>query len=761
MKHKAEPVYRKGIWVGKSSWSDNHICLTRSGAVEARSIRRLPEQFDGYMLINAKGVPWQYSVQGILMKLKSARKRPAIAEGEVHGDEQVLEEEAKQAGTAVAIGLYTPGGFVGGESSAAITTAAPSTPMLGASMQSTPAVEARQGSKTPALPKQAVTDPSITVPERTDEADEAGRSRKAESAEELRGNESPKKARLQEASSASGLKRDILPLSPVEIAAEQEQNSPKRLRVVDEEFPTGDNKVAEGVLQSMLNDDSDEEVVEEGGKPPDISEEELRVLDGKAIMEEEDRLLKMEVLEKIPDDADEDPESYNITTKMVVTWKNRKEKGGWFRRARLVARQFKWSVFTDDSFAPTSASVIVRLLLQFLVMAGDLAAYVMDIKDAFLMIKQPDDEKATVTTPNGKYKLLRNLPGQRNAAAQWFGGFCAVAKEYGMEMDAMQPTLMRKKGPQEKGKRLLLTIHVDDLLMIGDEPEVEKFIEFMTKDKGWKAEVQGPMYRGKFKYLKRNIEWTDDGVTIRADAAHIEELARFAGVEHKKPRATPTDSKSTKISKDDEPMPSSEVTKYRSCIGKLLYIGPDRPDVQFVSQGLASFIQVPTRKAWQYLKHVSSYLLGTKNEGILLQVGARGKSVLNTDDDGNFEIENGEKSLIEVICDADYAGDQVTRKSVSGVQFFLNGNMMESYVRSQRAIALSSGESKYICMVGGASESMFLQHCWEFIAGEKADVVVRSDSSAARSLATRIGIGRSRRIAAGMLWLQQKWPTKT
>ena len=35
-------------------------------------------------------------------------------------------------------------------------------------------------------------------------------------------------------------------------------------------------------------------------------------------------------------------------------------------------------------------------------------------------------------------------------------------------------------------------------------------------------------------------------------------------------------------------------------------------------------------------------------------------------------------------------------------------------------------------------------------------MVCRSDSSAARSLAQRVGIGRSRHIAANMLWIQQK-----
>jgi len=99
-----------------------------------------------------------------------------------------------------------------------------------------------------------------------------------------------------------------------------------------------------------------------------------------------------------------------------MTWKPRLEKGGWFRRAKLVARQFRWSVFSDDSLAPTSAAVIMKLLAQLAVRTSMLL-FTVDVKDAFLMIPQPADEKATVTTVNGKCKLLRNLPGQRNAAA--------------------------------------------------------------------------------------------------------------------------------------------------------------------------------------------------------------------------------------------------------------------------------------------------------------------------------------------------------
>ena len=269
------------------------------------------------------------------------------------------------------------------------------------------------------------------------------------------------------------------------------------------------------------------------------------------------------------------------------------------------------------------------------------------------------------------------------------------------------------------------------------------------------------MSSGRFKYLKRNIEVVEGGVTIRPDAHQIEELAELCGVTKQKPRTTPTDHKFNKLTKEDEKVAEGEVTRFGSCIGKLLYIAPDRPDVQFVAQGLASLMQQPTKTGWRYVKRVSSYLFGTRDEGILLESGPKGRSVLhidNADGERSFEFEDGEKSLLEVVCDDDYAyaGDQRTRRSVSSVQIYLDGNLMESYVRCQKSIALSSGESEYIAMVGGVSEAMFIQHCWEFLTGDEPELMCRSDSSAARSLAQRVGIGRSRHIAASMLRIQQK-----
>ena len=427
---------------------------------------------------------------------------------------------------------------------------------------------------------------------------------------------------------------------------------------------------------------------------------------------------------------------------MVVTWKHRDEQGGWFRRARLVGRQFKWSVFTEDAFAPTSASVVVRMLLHLQMITG-YALYTLDVKDGFLLMDQPADEKAMIITENGKYRLKKNLPGQRNAAAQWFKGFCQVAKEFGLEQDVMQPTMMRSSKKSEGGNKrnLYLTIHVDDLLIVGVEEEVERFIKFIEAK--WKVEKRGPLYAGPFHYLKRSMEIVDKGITIRPDQEHIKELAKVTNVLNRKPRSTPGDGNFTKLKKDDEAIPAAQVTLYRSAVGKLPYIAPDRPDIQFVAQGLASLMQRPTKKGWQAMQHVSSYLLGTMDKGLLLEHGQRGKSVLNTNEDIYEWSVDDSNHLLEVMCDADYAGQRDTRRSVSSAQLCLNGCLMESYVRCQRSIALSSGESEYVAMVGGCSEGLFLKHCWQFLTEEDIDMVCRSDSSAARSLAGRVGVGKA------------------
>ena len=81
---------------------------------------------------------------------------------------------------------------------------------------------------------------------------------------------------------------------------------------------------------------------------------------------------------------------------------------------------------------------------------------------------------------------------------------------------------------------------------------------------------------------------------------------------------------------------------------------------------------------------------------------------------------------------------------------------MESRVRSQKSISLSSGESEFVAMVGGCSDGLLVRHLWMEMTKDELEMKVRSDSSAARAMVQRQGIGRVRHLDAALLWIQQK-----
>ena len=79
IKFKGNNFFERGVWAGK-------LILTPDGAFEARTIRRLAtgENFIATDIVIAKGLPWSYSPQGILMRHAGQTQRtrqPALEMG--------------------------------------------------------------------------------------------------------------------------------------------------------------------------------------------------------------------------------------------------------------------------------------------------------------------------------------------------------------------------------------------------------------------------------------------------------------------------------------------------------------------------------------------------------------------------------------------------------------------------------------------------------------------------------------------------------
>ena len=103
--------------------------------------------------------------------------------------------------------------------------------------------------------------------------------------------------------------------------------------------------------------------------------------------------------------------------------------------------------------------------------------------------------------------------------------------------------------------------------------------------------------------------------------------------------------------------------------------------------------------------------------------------------------------------DTDHAGCLKTRRSTNGGALMHGKHTIKSRASTQSVIALSSGE--YYGVVKGASVFLgALSLCKDL--GIEMKGRVHTDSSAAKGMANRRGLGKTRRIDTQYLWVQER-----
>ena len=192
----------------------------------------------------------------------------------------------------------------------------------------------------------------------------------------------------------------------------------------------------------------------EGDRPPDLSPEELEKVDLESDIVELTRLEKMGVLRRVLPDEDVSQYSF-LTTKVVRDWRKRP---GWTRRSRLVAREYRtWTAWSQELFAPASTLATINSLIA-LAISEDLEVVSIDIKDAYLNVKQKtpviihvDGRLMGQATPEPvAFVLERMLPGQRAAAGEWFLFMKELLGEAKMEGFIKEPTLFVQAVPESR-----------------------------------------------------------------------------------------------------------------------------------------------------------------------------------------------------------------------------------------------------------------------------------------------------------------------
>ena len=172
-------------------------------------------------------------------------------------------------------------------------------------------------------------------------------------------------------------------------------------------------------------------------------------------------------------------------------------------------------------------------------------------------------------------------------------------------------------------------------------------------------------------------------------------------------------------------------TEYLQLVGALLHLAVwTRPDISHAVGVLSRFMSAPTQAHLGAAKHVLRYLRGTQGLGI------------------TFGGCSHQGSGLQGFADSDWAGDQGTRRSTTGVLFTLYGGPVSWRSKLQPTVALSSVEAEYMALSNAVSEGLWLRQLLADLDVSVGSISIKSDSQGALAMAEAVGVSsRAKHIA--------------
>ena len=265
-----------------------------------------------------------------------------------------------------------------------------------------------------------------------------------------------------------------------------------------------------------------------------------------------------------------------------------------------------------------------------------------------------------------------------------------------------------------------------------------------------------PCVGDELVFLKRTHKLVSiDRLVISTHPKHVEQLVKLTGIKTSGAlKKVPGHPQMDDVD-DTAELEAHEASEFRSCIGILLYLAPDLPHPQHAIRHLSSAMSKPTRRQKDVLRHLVSYLYASKDLCLSLQFAG--------DTSGLHHVyDNDSKAYLEVFSDADWAANKQTRRSISSSCILFGTCLLHSSSRTQKLVSLSSGESETYAASSAACDGVLLQRFLEFCINKPVCTVPYLDSSAARGILQRQGVGRVRHMSCRVLWFQEllKMPEK-
>ena len=465
----------------------------------------------------------------------------------------------------------------------------------------------------------------------------------------------------------------------------------------------------------------------------EFPEQELK----EGMTEEMDSMRKFDVFtEVLTSELDEDTVRNAITTRWVHRWKGDKI------RSRLVCRGFTEEITdTDQVYASTPLLVMVKLLI-LLSLALRWSILFFDVGTAFLhanvtgdlYVKPPiefyDDTRVL-------WKLKKALYGLRTAPKAWQDHLAQLLQRHKFQRLQSEANVYSNMDLQ-----IIILVYVDDLMVVGNLHNIQTLVTELVKELLLKQTGDLTEDDKEVNFLGRLFRRTGDTVTVRCTNRYITDILEEHGLDKCKPATTPGTSTLSRMEHYDEPLDSKDHSTYRRTVGKLMWLIGLRYDIFYAVKELSRSLTGPTQHDWAKLKHLLRYLKGTHDLVTHLRPAA------------NFSL-GGSLDLL-AYTDSDWAGCVQTRKSTTGTVIQVLGCTLTALSRTQQTLALSSGEAELYAIGTSILESLHLKHFMlESGLIKHCNITVLTDSSAAKSMATRFGATkRTRHIELRFLYLQ-------
>lgn len=161
----------------------------------------------------------------------------------------------------------------------------------------------------------------------------------------------------------------------------------------------------------------------------------------------------------------------------------------------------------------------------------------------------------------------------------------------------------------------------------------------------------------------------------------------------------------------------AEPERYRSLVGRLMYLTITRPDITFAVNKLCQFSSAPRIPHLNAAYCVLQYIKGTVGQGIFYSASS--------------------DLTLKGFADADWSSCRDSRRSTTGLSMFLGDSLISWRSKKQDTVSCSSAEAEYRALNSASKEMIWLIKLMNDLKVPRTHTpILFSDSTAAIYIAT-------------------------